>query len=716
MSLETSDMSNYFLTIMLAGDTKPNSVFHLLMKHFIRLYDCTGDKCEKYQQEFLEDIDARNYEGDSHVGGDDEFTVAVDVCNAIKKLATWHVYLYELTDDVLSAYFIKNNQILNSKINEYVTHGLPLLDQINKKFTEEIKKIIDDGHSKFLHNIILFTTKLIPNILGMKYKLVSGKTITIKKVNMYYYSMKDANIKHKPLDLGFYYNNNFSKTKYKYNALIIHKVPRDIKHNGKIIFKKGDVPFNMPYLRLLLNRNIRKRLLNLILAYRAAEIKGTPLHDYINIYISDVSQISNIISRHPESKEYKNKGRFLVNGKEVNEKDNCHGTVISKNNDVCYSTMYDCLMNDDLRGLRKCIATLSSSSTDKINKNIEAELKNASPLALVRLLQRLGFKSIEIHDSVAKRILNKIQSVESWLESVNETLKITDAKDSLNKNVLLTYLRKVVFFINANPAILNKNYNGKTLESEFSKGIALPPSPPSPPKPISHTTIIKENREQLQEFIRNLDNPFNSGLIPPDFARWLNSELIKGTFPLPKELVHEMARTEPSLLEALVSGAVYQFGGNMSKQELQKRVANTCSGQMSELYNMLNTKLQRNGKKLDVISETKILAHLKNLCDNENELNKDLLLLYEIVDQFEFYRNMQSTLTPLGQANNTKLDEIHLIDSTLENLKKRAQKMDNRLEVLADVYNRLSKIVNTDGYDEEEYKNSGKASNISIPY
>jgi len=88
------------------------------------------------------------------------------------------------------------------------------------------------------------------------------------------------------------------------------------------------------------------------------------------------------------------------------------------------------------------------------------------PAMAIQTLNKLGFKEYRTYDNVAKRKLNKVQTVEDWAKKLMDIVDEPDvALTIMNNNTLMYYLRLLVEKVNTNPSILNSTYTGDTDES-----------------------------------------------------------------------------------------------------------------------------------------------------------------------------------------------------------------------------------------------------------
>jgi hypothetical protein len=149
----------------------------------------------------------------------------------------------------------------------------------------------------------------------------------------------------------------------------------------------------------------------------------------------------------------------------------CYSTLLKGKPEDCEKYMIQCLLNGDANDVQACIDNWKQKDFYQVARD---EIRNMHPQVALATLKKFGFGQREEHDEIAGVSLIKIESRDHWVKNQLEPLwkKKTDSSgtdtvaDIINKNTeLLDYLDLVVQYVNANPAILNKNYSGKTNES-----------------------------------------------------------------------------------------------------------------------------------------------------------------------------------------------------------------------------------------------------------
>lgn len=154
-----------------------------------------------------------------------------------------------------------------------------------------------------------------------------------------------------------------------------------------------------------------------------------------------------------------------------NVQDNCYNTGVPGGQ--CNKFMFECLLSNESETTKKCIDSLMAS--DDFFGEARADIKNLHPILALRILQQFGFRKYQEYDHVASMPLYKVECVNSWMKhylAKNVSADQIKAMISDDRSAhLLKYLGLVVQFVNANPAILNKNYTGSSNEA---KGLFIP--------------------------------------------------------------------------------------------------------------------------------------------------------------------------------------------------------------------------------------------------
>ena len=146
---------------------------------------------------------------------------------------------------------------------------------------------------------------------------------------------------------------------------------------------------------------------------------------------------------------------------------NCYGTMATGD---CEAYINDCLLNDN-GDLTACAGFWSQPNF----YNVAAEsIKKMHPTIALQTLKKFGFKTRAENDPVLGATIQKVIPVTTWIKNV--LAKAWGQKQGANGKTLqtilennenvLSYLRLLVDYVNANPAILNREkYAGQTVEA-----------------------------------------------------------------------------------------------------------------------------------------------------------------------------------------------------------------------------------------------------------
>ena len=232
--------------------------------------------------------------------------------------------------------------------------------------------------------------------------------------------------------------------------------------------KKTNAIFNINIDRLIRRRLYR--LQQLLSGKSQVEVSKGPF-----ISLAD----KNIWYRTPDGRLYTNtdKGQVFYdeesveNARVLTSNFKCYSTLLQGTQDECKKYMYQCLLNADPNDINECLQYWNRKDFYTVSVN---EIKSMHPLVALRTLQKFGFREHDMYDNECGRKLRKVETKEHWVKNYMST-KFTGKVDNAGRKVedivtqndkLLDYLQLLVEYVNANPAILNKDYSGKTTESQ----------------------------------------------------------------------------------------------------------------------------------------------------------------------------------------------------------------------------------------------------------
>lgn len=154
----------------------------------------------------------------------------------------------------------------------------------------------------------------------------------------------------------------------------------------------------------------------------------------------------------------------IVNGKRVNydadlaNETNCYGTYLKKcDEEGKCASLIECIASSDAKGMRDCISILK----DKDLWNVAREdIARSDPKIVRDILKKFRIGAIDAKDENGRPYLTPM-SFDDWENCKNEeyglnTLDAQAQKFIRDNHNLKTYLKGIIAFCRANPAIINK--------------------------------------------------------------------------------------------------------------------------------------------------------------------------------------------------------------------------------------------------------------------
>jgi len=134
-------------------------------------------------------------------------------------------------------------------------------------------------------------------------------------------------------------------------------------------------------------------------------------------------------------------------------RDTCMGTYFTKQS-KCNEFIFNCINHKGIDGnLKKCIKYITDAKN--FPGDLKKEVNNVQPKRALSFLRALGYRIKTIG------YVDKVQNWNEWMTEVVEQsgLPANDIKAIVENDNLKRLLTYFVEYINANPAILNKNYD-----------------------------------------------------------------------------------------------------------------------------------------------------------------------------------------------------------------------------------------------------------------
>ncbi len=298
---------------------------------------------------------------------------------------------------------------------------------------------------------------------------------------------------------------------------------------------------------------------------------------------------------------YKDQVRTLTTG------NRCYGAnndQLARDGDTCNQYVVNCVARDHDNAFedKTCRSVLTTSSY--FDNILPEHIQKISPVYAVRLLRNLHFQQHRVYDDVAKRELEKVESYEHWAEKMmggRLGVSVTRPGDFLSNSSLVGYLKMLVAFINANPAILNADYHDKTEESVSR----------------NYEDAVDENGDKI--FSKKSHDTYSQ--IP----RFDLSSLQEKVSQTNDNLVVVIDRKRD--VGVYLAENRFQVGGtNNTKNFVLEQYKEYTSSvpEMRAIYDTLATSLKEKGKELGQTSKDGIEQALKYIEDSEAKLVKYL--------------------------------------------------------------------------------------------
>jgi len=342
---------------------------------------------------------------------------------------------------------------------------------------------------------------------------------------------------------------------------------------------------------------------------------------------------------------------------ESKKKDNCAGFHVAKDKpDACSYYLLDCINGSDPTTCRNYMADPSFWGDNE--NSIKEEVKQMLPAMALTTLEKFGFKQVNVVDSVAKKSLNKVESVTTWLERLRKDMSsaLTEYAQIESNTNLTLYLNLLVEKINGSPHILNE----KIAESEETQ-----PYNPS-----------KFNGQLLSSYGLKPKLPSGSNIVS-SMSR-LSDTMKYG--------LTATATLQPKVIVAVNPGFVMS-GGADNIQEDYKFTAVELENQ----YNLLKNMLKAHGKEIDSSNDLELKALFSSFKTTENKLWQTIKIMNKYVELMDaFAYNDPNKVLNLETLNEIVKAHEHQLTKT----SKKQETIVQALQTLADV---VQEAVNKSG-------------------
>ena len=439
--------------------------------------------------------------------------------------------------------------------------------------------------------------------------------------------------------------------------------------NGKSDGKFKNLPDkfnNSNYQNKIFNVNvdklIRRRLYKLhneVSGKTQSQLPSGPLIDmvYKNIWFRDAS-----------GKLYMNdaKGQRIDYGMDdpstihaLKADNNCFTTLVKVDKNMCTKYMHECLLDADPSGISECIRFWKEKDFYDVSKD---EIHKMHPLVALRTLQKFGFREHEVYDTECGKKIKKVETKDHWVKNIMKK-KLKDSFVVIEDNdKLLNYLQLLTEYVNANPGILNRDYNGKTMESDG----------------VVSTSDAAQKLGIKMQIVPS--NKFN-GLI--DYTK-LKSMISSYHSPIKQQNYNS-----PTVFQ--------QFGGHgVSTSDLNvNHTKSTYKLLFDIIYNTLKS-LKEKGKILDNITIKSIYDQFSALDDGNNDLFETYIYLDKYKNFQELFGDRNSEIVTI--SNISKLVEKEgLLIATQETNERRL------VDILGSLQSLLINQSNNDENKPEKY-------------
>ena len=339
------------------------------------------------------------------------------------------------------------------------------------------------------------------------------------------------------------------------------------------------------------------------------------------------------------------------------------------NEEKCDSYIAECVLDKGNANLDKCIEYLKKEDFPRV---LQKEVKNMHPYIAFGTLKKLGFKAVSTTDDSntnGQQIL-KVQPYSEWLKWAKRHINDEQKTSNLEDEVIKTYLIYLVEFINSNPRILNKNYEGPTNESN------------------GETNNLKNTACKY------------------DGARPFRKDVGRGNIVIkPQSSIQSNIMTQyqtPPVIMALGGGDIYidsQIGGKTNLKEVVNKYGSRL---ISNMYEKLKRALEIKNKKLSPSFNEKMDRKIKELGTLEQELVKSVHHIEEVTDILDVMKSSpvddnfnESTLKKFINKNNYLRHKHKTAEDNMGSILTELQKMVQRLDNI----NNNQQGVSTNGID-----------------
>jgi len=315
----------------------------------------------------------------------------------------------------------------------------------------------------------------------------------------------------------------------------------------------------------------------------------------------------------------------------------CYGLGIA-NAGECAAHLFKCILSkekDPGTRINTCVLGMQTAAID------DKELVHTHPSLVLESLRKLGFQKISAWDSKEGRKIDIIQSAGAWKRRVERDFV---GKVDMTKLLpgLVTYLDKLVSYVNGNPTIINPDYpfnmddRGPAVISDFAKRLGLKPH--FKPKPKA------EAKYSLGLFRSYLQNSYLGSLVKSGRSACTDQTSVRAPWGTQVNLGSVFA---PPVVGGLLGGARgrNQKGGHLIQTQMAFAVPTQNdedipvlgAALVKDLYNQAISELKARGGSIDSDFHDKIRTSKKwqRLKQRHSKISHTLINSTDSMDMLE---------------------------------------------------------------------------------
>ncbi|AYV80907.1 MAG: hypothetical protein Harvfovirus10_5 [Harvfovirus sp.] len=372
----------------------------------------------------------------------------------------------------------------------------------------------------------------------------------------------------------------------------------------------------------------------------------------------------------------------------------CYSTLANASVDKCNFYVNQCLLRSDPESLSNCTEYWKNHDFYKATKD---EIKDMHPMVAVRTLQKFGFRVKKMEDPECKMQVKKFESVDHWLKTVltKGDWQKPDPNNAAggkfqntiedNEN-LLNYLKLVVEYVNANPAVLN----GKEFAAKTSEAIGRVKQSDLAVRLGIQMAKVPASRYQGMYDYSMLQSHVGS------FRSQVPRNPLAGSFGGPGS-----RSSFGSFGSEIGIGMPFQLGGVPNIDSYIRRVeSNSISGAsaLQALIDSRITDLKNRGIFIDLDDQTSIVKKIDTMKKIEDELISTAMIL-----------DAYSKIQYLFPGNRSEMLSMDKVKAFVEKYKDLVSTQANEETALVKIYGALEKLLvgQSDDFVDQGYETLG---------